>query len=288
VFGFINVYKPVGMTSHDVVSKLRRLLQFKHIGHGGTLDPFAEGVLPVFLGNASKLADYLSDGKEYIALLQFGAETDTYDCTGKITINYDNKVLIGDLEKVLKKFKGEIEQIPPMYSAIKLNGKKLYEYARKGQVVDIPKRKVVINEIELLKFDENKQTCKIRVSCSKGTYIRSLAKDIGNALGNGAYLLTLQRTVSGPFDIKNTISFNDIEFTTVNKHIINPIEVLTQYKHIVLSEKECKDIGFGRNIKRRVEDVVDGYVMLLKDDTLVSIGKVENDEIHPMKVLVND
>lgn len=146
MFGFLNVYKPVGMTSHDVVAKLRKLTNIKQIGHTGTLDPFAEGVLPVCIGKATRLIEFLDDDKEYLATVQFGVSTTTYDREGEITFSSDKKVTVENIKSSLTEFQGEILQYPPIYSAIKVKGKKLYEYARSGQQVDIQPRKVIIEK----------------------------------------------------------------------------------------------------------------------------------------------
>ena len=144
LFGFVNIYKPVGMTSHDVVSRLRKVTKIKQIGHTGTLDPFAEGVLPVCIGKSTRLIEYLNDDKEYLATVQFGKNTTTYDVEGDIVECFDKKVSPQDVVGILDKFRGEIEQLPPIYSAIKVGGKKLYDYARQGQSVEIKPRKIFI------------------------------------------------------------------------------------------------------------------------------------------------
>ena len=172
MFGFINVNKPSGMTSHDVVSFLRRNLKIKKIGHTGTLDPMANGVLPIAVGDATRLIQYLSDDKEYVATVKFGVSTDTYDKEGEIVSTSDKIVEQAELEVALNQFRGEILQKPPIYSALKKNGKKLYEYAREGKEVEIEARKVTIEKLDLLSLENN--IAKLRVKCSKGTYISSL------------------------------------------------------------------------------------------------------------------
>ena len=191
MFGFINVNKPKGITSHDVVAILRRILKIKQIGHTGTLDPFAEGVLPICIGKATRLIEFLEDEKAYIGTVQFGKSTDTYDVDGKIINTSEKQITFEDLENALKDFRGEIEQTPPIYSAIKINGKKLYEYAREGKDVEIKPRKVCIQKLEILSFDEIKQQAELYIECSKGTYIRSIANDLGLALQAYGYLTKL-------------------------------------------------------------------------------------------------
>ena len=183
MFGFLNIYKPCGKTSHDVVSYLRRITNIKQIGHTGTLDPFAEGVLPVCIGKATRLIEYLNDDKAYIGTVRFGKSTTTYDVEGE-AVNYSDKfVTLEQTEKALENFTGDIEQLPPIYSAIKVKGKKLYEYARKGEQVEITPRKVNIRRLEILKFDEGNRVLELYIGCSKGTYIRSIANDLGEFLG---------------------------------------------------------------------------------------------------------
>ena len=163
MFGFLNIYKPKGKTSHDVVAILRRITKIKQIGHTGTLDPFAEGVLPICIGKATRLVEYLDDDKAYIGTIQLGKSTTTYDIEGDVTNSSEIKVLLDDIEKVLINFKGEIEQTPPIYSAIKVNGKKLYEYARKGEEVEIKSRKVFIETLEIKNFDYENQILELYI-----------------------------------------------------------------------------------------------------------------------------
>ena len=205
MFGFLNIYKPVGMTSHDVVAVLRKKLKTKQIGHTGTLDPFAEGVLPIAIGKATRLIEYLPDDKEYLATVQFGKSTNTYDIEGETTFESDKKICEQEIIEKLKDFKGEIEQFPPIYSAIKVKGKKLYEYARKGEDVEIQPRKVTIYNIELKSFNFDLQQAQILVKCSKGTYIRSIANNLGEVLGCGGHLIRLVRTQAGKFRIEYSL-----------------------------------------------------------------------------------
>ena len=205
MFGFVNIYKPKGLTSFDVVAYLRKITKIKQIGHTGTLDPFAQGVLPVCIGKSARLIEYLADDKEYLASVQFGKTTTTYDLEGDVVQTFDKKVSFDEIKKALKSFEGEIEQIPPIYSAIKVNGKKLYDYARQGQKVEIKPRKVFISEITPIEFEEELQIVKIKVRCSKGTYIRSIANDLGNKLGCGGYLCELIRTLAGSFSVANSV-----------------------------------------------------------------------------------
>ena len=194
--GIIIVNKPSGYTSHDIVSKIRKTLNIKKVGHTGTLDPMATGVLPILLGNGTKLSKYLiNHDKEYITTIKLGVKTDTGDIEGKII---EEKSIpssysrVDKVNEVLKSFIGKQEQIPPMYSAIKINGKKLYEYARKGQSVKIPPRNIEIYNLELLNSQDN--NIELKISCSKGTYIRTLCEDIAKSLQTVGTMASLQRT----------------------------------------------------------------------------------------------
>ncbi len=230
MFGFLNINKPKGMTSHDVVAVLRRITKIRQIGHTGTLDPFATGVLPICIGKATRLIEYLADDKAYLATVQFGSNTDTYDIEGQITQTFDKKITRNELVAALEKFRGEVEQFPPIYSAIKVNGKKLYEYARKGEEVEIKPRKVHIFELNLINFNEQTQTAQLAVKCSAGTYIRSLAFDIGKLLECGAHLSELERTQAGFFTLDNAISLENLTPEEVQKNLINPLAMLNQEK----------------------------------------------------------
>lgn len=209
--GFLLINKPVGPTSHDIVDKLRRITGIKKIGHAGTLDPFASGVLVMAIGREAtrEISKFVKLDKEYEALLHLGAVADTYDRTGDIQLLITNYQLrINDIEKVLEKFRGRQMQIPPMFSAKKVGGKKLYELARKG--VEIERAPVEINIYELEVLNYAWPLFKLRVKCSSGTYIRSLAHDIGQELGTGAYLEELKRTAVGEFKIKDCFELDEI------------------------------------------------------------------------------
>jgi tRNA pseudouridine55 synthase len=209
--GFILINKPAGITSHDVVDKLREITKIKKIGHAGTLDPFATGLLILGIGRefTKKLSVFQKKNKEYIATLKLGAESDTFDKEGKIVEKRVEKIPERkEIEEVLKSFFGEIEQIPPAFSAKKIKGKKLYELARKGIKVEPKPQKVKIYEISILEY--NFPYLKIKVKCSSGTYIRSLANDIGKKLGCGAYVEDLMRTKIGEFSIENAVELSKL------------------------------------------------------------------------------
>ena len=211
--GIIVINKPKDYTSHDVVAKVKKILNVKKVGHTGTLDPNATGVLPLLLNQGTKLSKYLIEhDKEYEVTLKLGIKTDTLD--GEGTIIEERKVIweeYEEIESVLKSFIGKQEQVPPMYSAIKVNGKKLYEYARKGQTVEITPRVIEIYKIELQEINKEENEIKFKVSCSKGTYIRSLCDDIAIRLGTIGYMKELNRTKVGRFEIGNSITIQELQ-----------------------------------------------------------------------------
>lgn len=249
MFGVLNVYKPKGKTSHDVVAILRRVTKIKQIGHTGTLDPFAEGVLPVCIGKATRLIEYFKDDKSYIGTVQFGKSTTTYDIEGEIVDTSDKKVSKQDVESMMLKFHGEIEQFPPIYSAIKVNGKKLYEYARNGEDVDIKPRNVIINKFELINFDRESQTAEILIECSKGTYIRSLAHDLGKELGCFGHLIKLVRIKAGDFLLEDSINLEELDSKdNVLSKITYPLGFL-DYPKYELNIKEKELVSHGVSIR---------------------------------------
>ena len=211
--GIINVYKEEGFTSHDVVAKLRGILHQKKIGHTGTLDPAAVGVLPVCCGKATKVCELLTDkDKSYRAVCKLGIETDTQDTTGTVLQKFDiSGITEEDIIRCVSKFEGDIMQIPPMYSALKVNGKKLYELAREGKTVERKARPVTISEIKVSDIDIENGTFTMDVTCSKGTYIRTLCHDIGKELGIAAAMQQLTRTRVSVFEIENAYRLSDIQ-----------------------------------------------------------------------------
>ena len=295
MFGFLNIYKPKNYTSFDVVAVLRKITHIKQIGHTGTLDPFAVGVLPICIGKSTKLIEYLPDDKEYIATIQFGAETDTYDLEGKITKEYPQKIHKQELKNILEEFKGEIEQTPPIYSALKVNGKKLYEYAREGKEIEIKPRKIFIHKIELLNFNQTEQTAQIIVGCSKGTYIRSIAYDIGKKLNCGGYLIALERTKAGMFNIDKTIKLEDIKTKEdVEKNLINPLHVVPIPTY-TMNSKEKEFVLHGMSIKLDIKKLqpsentnksnkVSEVVFLVYGDKINAVGMVNENKIIVKKV----
>lgn len=210
--GIICVNKPQGFTSFDVIAKMRGILKMKRLGHAGTLDPMATGVLPVFAGRATKACDILPDhDKTYEAGFRFGVTTDTQDITGTVTKERPAKVTAEQLEKVLESFRGEIMQVPPMYSAVSVGGKRLYELARQGKEIEREPRAVTIYCLELAGFDESAQSGTLKISCSKGTYIRTLINDIGEALGCGGIMTSLVRTAACGFSLADCVTLEQLQ-----------------------------------------------------------------------------
>ena len=247
--GIINVYKPGGMSSHDVIYKVRRALGIKRIGHTGTLDPMACGVLPVCVGKATRAAELIvAADKEYIAKLTFGSETDTQDSTGSVTNTTQNRTDIKTFEDVLKEFEGETEQIPPMYSAVHNGGERLYKLARRGVTVERKSRKITVFSIKLLSFSEDE--AEICVRCSKGTYIRTLCEDIGRRAGCMAHMSALERTRSGMFTKENSVPLSEIS----EEMIIPTDELFRAYERYDLNAEEERKVRNGAKIKNPREE----------------------------------
>lgn len=276
--GIINIYKERGFTSHDVVAKLRGITKQKKIGHTGTLDPDAEGVLPVCFGSATKLCDMITDkSKEYKAVLLLGKSTDTQDISGEVTAQSDewNNLSIENVKEAIMSFVGEYDQIPPMYSALKINGQKLYDLARKGETVERKPRKVLIDKIEIVDIKLPQVT--MVVGCSKGTYIRTLCHDIGEKLGCHGCMESLLRTRVGRFYVNESIKLSEVEklqqSETLSEKMIAPDEMF-DYDRLHVKEEFSKliyngnkfvmnhvleqDVKFGKNV--RVYDHNDTFI----------------------------
>ena len=231
--GIVNIYKPQGITSFDVIYKVRRILGTKRVGHTGTLDPMASGVLPVCVGKATRAAELITaSDKEYVCTLKFGSETDTQDSTGLVTNTSDKRPNKSEFNEAVKAFIGETEQIPPMYSAVHHGGVRLYKLARRGETVERKPRKISIFDISVLSFTED--SAEIKIICSKGTYIRTLCEDIGKKLSCLSHMTSLTRTRSGIFTIENSVKIED-----VSEDALTPVDALfTNYEKIVLNAKD--------------------------------------------------
>ena len=243
--GILCVNKPQDFTSFDVVAKLRGILQMKRLGHGGTLDPMATGVLPVFVGTATKACDIMPDNsKSYIAGFRFGAVSDTQDIWGEVTEKSDNAVSRDDIEDILPCFIGNIMQLPPMYSAVQVNGQRLYDLARKGIEVERTPREVQINKLEKLSYDENTREGTLSIECGKGTYVRTIISDMGDKLGTGGIMTSLVRTSSGGFTLEECYTFEQIQQAKDEgrlEELILPIDrVFTMLPKLRLNEAQTK------------------------------------------------
>lgn len=283
MFGFLNVYKPQGKTSHDVVAILRRITKIKQIGHTGTLDPFAEGVLPICIGKSTRLIEYLNDDKAYIGTVKLGESTTTYDTEGEVVKSSEKRVKLQEVELALEQFRGEILQLPPIYSAIKVNGKKLYEYARKGEEVKIEPRKINISKLKVVSFDEERQLLEIYIECSKGTYIRSIANDLGESLGCYGHLIKLVRTKAGKFELDKTIKLDELQTKEdVQAKLIYPLEYL-DYPNYELNESEFEKVSHGMGFSAKIND---GLVILVANNKLVAIAQVDHQKVKISKVFI--
>ena len=299
--GILIIDKPAGWTSHDVVGKLRKILKTKRIGHTGTLDPFATGVLVIMVGKATRIAQFLDkDVKAYEADVQFGFETDTGDRTGspKSKVQSPKSVSVEEIEKVLPAFRGEIEQTPPMYSAKKIEGKKLYELARKGIEVERKSVKVTIYELEIIEITQHSalsaQNSALRVVCSAGTYIRTLAEDIGRTIGTGAHLAELRRTRAGKFDLSKSSTIENLEKIVsengLGEIIISMSEAISHLPEIRLSEDEITKTRNGLKLRKKDFNAVDNQPVRLTDarGNLAAVGFYNEREnfVQPKIVLV--
>ena len=285
MFGFLNIYKPKGKTSHDVVAILRRITKVKQIGHTGTLDPFAEGVLPICIGKATRLIEYLKDDKAYIGTVQLGKSTTTYDLEGEVVEISDKTPSLEEIETELNNFRGDIEQLPPIFSAIKVKGKKLYEYARKGEEVEIQPRSVNISELELLNYDKENRTLELYIKCSKGTYIRSIAHDLGKNLNCFGHLIKLVRVKAGDFLVENAIKLDELSsIEEVEKHLIYPLEKL-DYQTYELNEKELELVSHGMQIwgQNLLEE---GIVILTHNSKLIAVAEANENKTKCLKVFI--
>ncbi len=249
--GFVVIDKPAGITSHDVVSRVRRILGTRKVGHTGTLDPFATGVLPVAVNEGTKAIPFLDEGlKCYEAVMQLGVATDTLDMTGAVIRTADyTAVTRENVEAVLNKFTGSISQIPPMYSAIKRDGQPLYKLARQGQVVERTARDIEIYSLELLSFAA--PFVNFKIVCSRGTYVRTVADDMGEMLGCGAALKELRRTASGPFGISSSVSLDELEdatrLGTLDAISVSPYAALSHMPDVPLNDAGLALVKHGRS-----------------------------------------
>ncbi len=292
--GIIPLYKERGMTSFDCVSRLRRILHTKKIGHSGTLDPNVDGVLPICVGQATKVVEFLmASGKQYVGELLVGEATTTQDLDGEVVAQKPVTAPIAEdaIRKAMQELTGDIMQIPPMYSAIKVNGKKLYEYARAGETVERPKRHVHIERFEMTasSYDEKNQQQRIRfvVDCSKGTYVRTLAYDLAKELGYPGVMSSLTRTKSGGFELDQTLSLTDIqdamEAQIMNRYVYPMDYALKSYPHAELSDAQWKKVQNGGWL--RDLDTKDQEVALTYQGEVKALYQLKDHVYKPLKML---
>lgn len=292
----LNIYKAAGMTSHDVVFKLRKILQTKKIGHGGTLDPDVTGVLPIAVGQGTRVIEYMTEaGKVYEGEVTLGFSTETEDASGVVI---DKTPVLSqpsedEIDAAMSEFVGEITQIPPMYSAVKVNGRKLYEYARAGETVERPKRVVTISEFSRtspITYDASEQVArfKFKVVCSKGTYVRTLAVNLGEKLGFASHMSALQRTASAGLTIDKAFTLSDIEQLRDEARLSEaflPIEYgVSDLEKVELTSEQVKEVGFGRFVT--IAAVADVVAAFHEDKLIAILEKREQSVYKPKKVLI--
>lgn len=289
MIGILNILKPTGMTSHDVVSAVRKILNMKKIGHAGTLDPNVAGVLVICVGKATKFSEYLMNGdKEYVCELILGQSTDTQDSYGTVMEkSHKDSVSKEELCKVLKEFMGEQIQIPPAYSAVKLNGKKLYEYARQNIIVEKEGRPITIKDIVLLKFNGDRALLKVK--CSKGTYMRTLCNDIGRRLGTYGHMGILVRTESKGLHILNSVNLNQLKVLADRGRLhecLIPVEEIYKLDKIYISEKHYDRLIAGNEVPAEIDIRSDENYVYCRNK-LIGLGKkVDKNTIKIDKMLM--
>ena len=292
--GFLLLKKPSGMTSFSAVSKIKRLCHEKRVGHTGTLDPMATGVLPIFLGRATTLSSLMLDGdKRYTARVKLGVSTDTEDITGAVLKTCDVSVTLEQLNEALKHFTGKISQTPPMYSALKKDGVRLYELARQGKTVDIPAREVTIFNIDLSAPLDSENCFTIDVLVSKGTYIRSLARDIGEYLGCGATLVALERTSSCGFDISECIDLEELDENNIHNYIVNEENAVKHLRECVITPKQAVRFSNGGQLdfsRLHIENIAENELFRVKCNNVflgIGIADFENQRLN-IKCIINN
>ncbi|MEJ7848785.1 MAG: tRNA pseudouridine(55) synthase TruB [Pyrinomonadaceae bacterium] len=301
--GILIIDKPAWLTSHDVVARVRRILKTKRVGHTGTLDPFATGVMVILVGKATRLAKFLDkDEKEYEAVVRFGFETDTGDRTGspKSRIQGQNSISVNEIHAALDQFRGEIEQTPPMYSAKKIDGKKLYELARKGLEVERKAVRIKISKLEVYEIAKDNAAANdfgpwtldvgLTVACSAGTYIRTLAEDIGRVVGSGAHLAELRRTRAGKFELAGSVTIGELQDAEDPKsYLIRMEEAVSHIPSVVMNaDRAAKTLN---GLSTRILDLefknAEAIQMLNEDKEIIAIGLYNEEEktVQPKIVL---
>jgi len=293
--GILVVAKEPGPTSHDIVALIRRLTGVRRVGHGGTLDPFAAGVLPVFVGRATRLVEYhMGDGKQYRAQVCFGARSTTDDLEGELTPSAEPAPTRERVERALVGFKGEIEQIPPDYSAVRIAGRKAYELARHGEKPELRARRVTVSRLELTEWDGTdpaRPIAQLDIACSAGTYVRALARDLGQRLGCGAYLAALTRTASGPFRLDAAHRLDEVR-TALSEgrasEMLLPMDSGLEFPELALSDVELSHFARGQQLRRAAPPEGEGLVRVTDPaGRLVAIGRLADGFLRPEKVFAS-
>jgi len=305
--GVIVIDKPDGMTSHDVVSLIRRIAGMRKVGHGGTLDPLATGVLPIFIGKATRVIEYMSEkddprAKKYFAEMRLGVVSDTQDITGEVTVSTCDGFAapsLSEIENALKSFEGEGEQIPPAYSAVKYKGRKLYDYARKGE--EIPeeaqrKRRIFVDSIELTNYQSETLTAQFEITCSGGLYVRTICHDVGRQLGCGAVMSSLRRLKSGPYLIDDSITPEALEALTLEKGaeempLLPADSALINLPKAILRIEDARKFASGLRLSRGLgiaeeADAIAVYAGDAQSENFIGIGGYANKVLSPRKVLI--
>ena len=279
--GIVIIDKPQGWTSQDVTARLRRVFNTRRIGHGGTLDPMATGVLPVFVGRATRGVEFFEHAEKiYETVLRLGITTDTEDISGTVLTEQDAFVTGEMLEKTLEKFRGEIMQVPPMYSALKINGQKLVDLARKGREVERQPRPITIHELTLLGMEA--EGIRLRVRCSKGTYIRTLCKDIGEALGCGGCMAELRRVSAGEYSIEEAVPLQVLLETETPERYLRPVDsMFRNYPKVVLTPKQEIRCRNGNSFSVQMEDGT--YRAYGQNGEFLMLAKVESEVMSTIK-----
>ncbi|GAB4072585.1 tRNA pseudouridine(55) synthase TruB [Barrientosiimonas marina] len=290
--GILPLWKPKGMTSHDCVARVRRLFQLKKVGHTGTLDPEAEGVLPICIGHATKMTPFLTDtDKTYITEVTLGTATETEDSYGRTVEkkSVSKSPSQQEIENVLQLFCGNITQIAPMYSAVKVNGKKLYEYARDHESVQRPERQAVIHQLDMLETRQHANRFWLKVVCSKGTYIRTLCVDIGEKLGYPAHMSALYRTGTGTILQENTVTFQDIEEAVKlneQKQLLLPISsCLAHMPRTTVDEQTQKRVYHGQKLTKPAQLPESGPFLVMFNEQVIALYEIDQKNSHMIKPL---
>jgi tRNA pseudouridine55 synthase len=290
VFGFLNLNKPFGWTSHDCVAKTRKVLRLKRVGHAGTLDPAATGVLPIALGKATRLLQYLPGEKAYKATIRLGVRTTTDDLQGEIITQQPvTGLTLETVKTALQKFEGKIEQIPPSYSAIQVQGKRLYDLARKGEIVEAPVRTVEVFKMEILDWREGEfPEVDVFIACGAGTYIRAIARDLGTVLETGGTLAALQRTASSGFKLADSLTFADLEaqLQAGTFQPLPPDAALQHLPFVSLSATAAQKWCQGQRITKQDNSSAEILRVYAEDERFLGIGKSNGDVLIPTLVLI--